>query len=85
MAAGAIACRAMSKLQAILVCGTCEFLGALLGGSAVSHSIANLTTWPDDPTILPILSSALFAAIVWNFMTKILKVPSSSTHALVGG
>jgi PiT family inorganic phosphate transporter len=85
VAAGAIACRAMSRLQAVVICGTCEFLGALLGGSAVSHSIANLTTWPDDPSILPILSSALFAAIAWNYLTKILKVPSSSTHALVGG
>jgi PiT family inorganic phosphate transporter len=85
VAAGAIACRAMSKLQAIILCATCEFLGALLGGSAVSKSIANLTNWPDDPTILPILSSALFAAILWNYVTKIIKVPSSSTHALVGG
>ena len=85
VAAGAIACRAMSKLQAILLCATCEFLGALLGGSAVSKSIANLTSWPDDLSILPILSSALFAAILWNYVTKIIKVPSSSTHALVGG
>jgi PiT family inorganic phosphate transporter len=85
VAASAIACRAMSKLQAVVLCATCEFLGAMLGGSAVSKSIAALTSWPDDLTILPILSSALLAAILWNYITKLIKVPSSSTHALVGG
>jgi PiT family inorganic phosphate transporter len=85
VAASAIGCRAMSKLQAVVLCATCEFLGALFGGSAVSQSIGNLTSWPDNPTVLPILASSLAAAILWNYLTKLIKVPSSSTHALVGG
>jgi PiT family inorganic phosphate transporter len=85
VAAGAISCRAMSKLHVIVLCAICEFSGAMLGGSAVAKSIGALTSWPDDMSILPVLASALFAAILWNYITKIIKVPSSSTHALVGG
>ena len=85
VAASAVASRAMTKLQAVLLCATFEFLGAMLGGSAVSSTIRNLTSWQDDPTLLPILASGLFSAILWNYVTKIIKVPSSSTHALVGG
>ena len=85
VAASAVGSRAMTKLQAIVVCATFEFLGAMLGGSAVSSTIRNITSWPDDPSLLPVLVSGLFSAILWNYVTKIIKVPSSSTHALVGG
>jgi len=85
VAASAIACRAMSRAQCIFVVATFEFLGALLGGSAVANTIHSITSWPDRADLLPVLSSGLFAAIMWNFITKLLKVPSSSTHALVGG
>src|SRR5438046_1741224 len=82
VAASAIACRALSRMQAILLVAICEFLGAVLGGSAVANTIHSLTSYPDRLDLLPILISGLFAAIVWNFVTKKLKFPSSSTHAL---
>lgn len=85
VAAGAIASRALTRWQTILLVAGCEFLGALFGGSAVSHSIQSLTNWPHEPTLLPVLASALFAAILWNYVTKVCRFPSSSTHALVGG
>lgn len=85
VAAGAIASRALTKWQSIILVATCEFLGALFGGSAVSHSIQSLTSWRHDPSLLPVLASALFAAILWNYITKVCRIPSSSTHALVGG
>lgn len=85
VAAGAIASRALSRTQAIILVASFEFLGALLGGSAVSSTIQSITSWPSEPSLLPVLASGLFAAIIWNYMTKLLRVPSSSTHALVGG
>ncbi|HEY9677998.1 MAG TPA: inorganic phosphate transporter [Drouetiella sp.] len=85
VAAGAIASRALSRLQTIILVALFEFLGALFGGSAVSHSIQALTNWPRVPSLLPVLASALFAAILWNYITKVCRFPSSSTHALVGG
>jgi PiT family inorganic phosphate transporter len=85
VAAGPISCRALTRMQAVLLVTVCEFLGAIFGGSAVAYTIRSITSWPDDPALLPVLANGLFAAILWNYITKILKVPSSSTHALVGG
>lgn len=85
VAAGAIASRAMTRLQAVALVAVCEFLGAFFGGSAVANTIGSITSWPSEPRLLPVLASSLFAAIVWNYATKLLRVPSSSTHALVGG
>ncbi|MDZ4832165.1 MAG: inorganic phosphate transporter [Candidatus Melainabacteria bacterium] len=85
VAASAIASRGLTRTQTILLVSTFELLGALLGGSAVAGTIANVSTWPADPTLLPVLASALAAAIFWNYMTRLLGVPSSSTHALIGG
>ncbi|MBX3076326.1 inorganic phosphate transporter [Candidatus Obscuribacterales bacterium] len=85
VAAGAIASRAFTRPQAVLLVATFEFLGAMLGGSAVAGTISGITNWPADPSLLPVLASALAGAILWNLITKVLGVPSSSTHALVGG
>ncbi len=85
VAAGAIASRAFTRPQAVLLVAIFEFLGAMLGGSAVAGTISGITNWPADPSLLPVLASALAGAILWNLITKVLGVPSSSTHALVGG
>ncbi len=85
VAASALASRAMSPLQAILLVSAFEMMGAFLGGSAVSTTIRGITSWPDRVDLLPVLASGLIAAIAWNFITRFLKLPSSSTHALVGG
>lgn len=75
----------MTPFQAICFVSVCELAGALFGGDAVARSMQSITSWPSDRTLLPILFSALVAAISWNFITRWAKVPSSSTHALVGG
>lgn len=85
VSASAISSRSLGRVQAIAILITFEFLGALLGGSAVANTINSITSWPDGPSILPILASALTGACVWNLFTRAIKVPSSSTHALVGG
>src|SRR5688572_28944868 len=85
VAASAIASKSLSRKQAIILVSTFELLGAMLGGSAVAGTISKISTWPADPSLLPVLASALAAAIFWNFFTRVIGVPSSSTHALVGG
>ena len=85
VAASPIACRSMSKFTAVAVCATFEFCGALFGGSKVASSISQITTYPRNGTFLVVLACALTGAIIWNYVTRILRVPSSSTHALVGG
>jgi inorganic phosphate transporter, PiT family len=82
-----IASRAMTPAQAVIVVGTFEFLGPLLGGTAVANTIGKFVTLDDvQPLIsLSILLCGLIGAIVWNLGTWWLGIPSSSSHALVGG
>lgn len=82
-----IASRAMTPLQAVLVVGVFEFLGPLLGGTAVANTIGgfvNISDLPPLPAVTMVLAG-LTGAICWNFLTWRLGLPSSSSHALVGG
>ncbi len=80
-----IACGAATPMQSILLAAGAGLVGVLLGGSAVAHTIVNLIELPIDHRLLIILLSALLAAVAWNLFTWQLGLPSSSTHALVGG
>lgn len=80
-----VACGAATPLQAVLWAASWELLGALVGGSAVAQTIAQLLLVPVDHHLLLILLAALLAAMLWNLITWRLGLPSSSTHALVGG
>ena len=82
-----IASRAMTPAQAVIIVGIFEFLGPLLGGTAVANTIGKFITLDG---VLPILSLSilvcgLLGAIVWNLATWYFGIPSSSSHALVGG
>lgn len=81
-----IASRAMQPMQAVIIVGFFEFLGPLLGGTAVANTIGKLIDLSDlDATIsLTILVSGLAGAIIWNLVTWAKGIPSSSSHALVG-
>jgi len=82
-----IASRAMTPVQAVVIVGIFEFLGPLLGGTAVANTIGKFITLDGVlPTLsLAILVCGLLGAIVWNLATWYFGIPSSSSHALVGG
>ncbi len=82
-----IASRAMTPAQAVVVVGVFEFLGPLLGGTAVANTIGGFVTISDLPQIsaVTMVLSGLTGAIIWNLLTWKLGIPSSSSHALVGG
>jgi PiT family inorganic phosphate transporter len=82
-----IASRAMTPAQAVLVVAFFEFLGPLLGGTAVANTIGNFVTLDDvrPVTALTIVLCGLLGAITWNLVTWWRGIPSSSSHALVGG
>ena len=82
-----IASRAMTPAQAVLIVGFFEFLGPLLGGTAVANTIGKFITLGDLEAVvsLTILLCGLVGAIVWNLATWWRGIPSSSSHALVGG
>lgn len=85
--ASVIASRAMTPVQAVLVVATFEFLGPLLGGTAVANTIGKFISLEGVPRTLSllILLCGLLGAIVWNLFTWWRGIPSSSSHALVGG
>ncbi|HTY98422.1 MAG TPA: inorganic phosphate transporter [Rhodocyclaceae bacterium] len=85
--ASVIASRAMTPVQAVLIVAVFEFLGPLLGGTAVANTIGKFITLDDVAAVpaLLIVLCGLAGAISWNLFTWWRGIPSSSSHALVGG
>jgi PiT family inorganic phosphate transporter len=83
--ATSISTRAMSARQAVLLAAVLNLAGALVTvvffGSAVSNTIASLLK---EPTVT-IIIAGLLGAIAWNLATWYAGLPSSSTHAFIGG
>ncbi len=79
-----IASRALSGRAALAITAVAEFIGPFLFGVAVAttlgHEILN-----DDQLKLSVVMAALLAAIIWNLLTWWFGIPSSSSHALLGG
>lgn len=68
---------------AVVVAGAFNFIGAM-AGTAVAKTIA--TGFADPATVTQyVVLSALIGACIWNLITWWLGLPSSSSHALVGG
>lgn len=80
-----ISCGAATPGQAVVLASLFELLGALFSGQAVANTIAGIGDLPGDLTILPVITTALLGATAWNIITWRFGLPSSSTHALVGG
>jgi inorganic phosphate transporter, PiT family len=68
---------------AVLLAATLNFGGALLG-TAVASTIGKGLLHPSAVTQVVVLS-ALLGATTWNLITWYFGIPSSSSHALVGG
>lgn len=82
--ATAIASRAMSPRTALAMAALTNFLGPFLFGVAVATTIGNEVLEHRAVTI-PVAMAALLSAIIWNILTWWLGIPSSSSHALIGG
>ena len=87
-AANAIATVVVSKvltpLQAVALAGVANFIGYFIFGTAVAKMIGKGVVHIDQVT-LPLLLATLAGAIVWNILTWLVGLPSSSSHALIGG
>lgn len=81
--ATSVSTKALSPRAAILVAACLNFLGAL-SGTAVAATIGKGIVAPEVVTA-DILIAALLSAIFWNLFTWYFGIPSSSSHALIGG
>jgi len=83
--ATSVSTRALRPEHAILMSATANFVGALTGtavAKTISSGLADTPAGADGQTIV---AAALVGAIVWNLVTWRLGIPSSSSHALIGG
>jgi PiT family inorganic phosphate transporter len=83
--ATSVSTRALRPEHAILMSATANFVGALTG-TAVAQTISKgLADTPTGAAGQTIVAAALVGAIIWNLITWRLGIPSSSSHALIGG
>jgi PiT family inorganic phosphate transporter len=78
-----VATKVLTPRQAVLLAACTNLFGALWG-TAVAKTIASGLIDHNAAT-QEVLICALLAAIVWNLVTWYAGLPSSSSHALVGG
>ena len=79
-----ISSRAIPPRAALAMTAIAEFCGPFLFGVAVANTIGHEIVSSDHLNMLVIIA-ALISAIVWNVLTWLLGIPSSSSHALIGG
>ena len=81
--ATSVSTRALSPRVAVLVAAVANFAGALVS-TAVATTVATDIVHADLVTTRTLLA-ALIGATAWNLVTWWLGLPSSSSHALIGG
>lgn len=78
-----VSTKVLSPRQAIVLAAVTNLLGALWG-TAVAKTIASGLVETSIVTS-PVLICALLGGIIWNLWTWYVGLPSSSSHALIGG
>jgi PiT family inorganic phosphate transporter len=81
--ATSVSTRALKPAWAIAMSATANFTGALIG-TEVAKTVGSglIDTNVESQTVI---AAALVGAITWNLLTWRLGIPSSSSHALIGG
>ena len=79
-----ISSRAIQPKTALIMTALAEFSGPFIFGVAVANTIGHEIVSAELLNMQAIIS-ALMAAIFWNILTWIFGIPSSSSHALIGG
>jgi PiT family inorganic phosphate transporter len=74
----------LTPLQAVLLAGGANFLGYFFSGVAVAKMVGKGIVHVDAVT-LQLIMATLVGAVLWNILTWLLGLPTSSSHALIGG
>src|ERR1700690_1025522 len=78
-----VATKVLTPRQAVMLAAVTNLVGAFMG-TAVATTIASGLVDPKVATS-EVLICALLGAIIWNLLTWWFGIPSSSSHALIGG
>jgi inorganic phosphate transporter, PiT family len=84
--ATSVSTRALTPRIALLMAASMNFLGAFLG-TKVAETVGSGIIEAPNPGVsgLVVVMSGLLGAITWNIITWYFGLPSSSSHALIGG
>lgn len=81
-----VATKVLSPFQAVIWAAAFNFVAPIIGGVKVADTVAkvvNMETVADR--MLYVVLAGLVGAILWNVITWLLGLPTSSSHALIGG
>src|SRR3954463_10636827 len=78
-----VSTKVLTARQAVVMAAVLNFVGAL-GGTAVAKTIGARMVDAHFITVNTIFC-AMLAGIIWNIVTWYFGIPSSSSHALIGG
>src|SRR4051812_16571722 len=81
--ATSVSTRALTPRTAVVMAGVLNFLGAFVSikvATTVGKGVVDT-----DVVTIDVVLAAVVGAIVWNLITWALGLPSSSSHALIGG
>lgn len=82
--ATSVSTRAITPSRAILMAAGLNFLGAMVS-TGVARTIGGDLVLAPAQISLEVIIAALIGSIVWNILTWYYRIPSSSSHSLIGG
>jgi PiT family inorganic phosphate transporter len=83
--ATSVSTRALTPRVALAMAAVFNLLGSFLGAKVAATVGSGIITLPDSKASLVVVFAALIGAISWNLITWYFGLPSSSSHALIGG
>jgi PiT family inorganic phosphate transporter len=82
--ATSVSTRALTPRIALVMAAVMNFVGAFLG-QEVAKTVSDVIQPPSGNAGLIVVMAGLLGAISWNLITWYFGLPSSSSHALIGG
>ena len=76
--------RVLRPLYAVGIAAVANFAGPFIFGTAVAQTVGKGIIQPSFSTV-DVIFAGLIAAIIWDLVTWYFGLPSSSSHALIGG
>jgi len=81
-----VSTRLLSPLAAVLWAASFNFAAVFVFHHGVARTVSSLVhVSAADPAFVWVVLSGLIGAVIWNVLTWWLAIPSSSSHALMGG
>lgn len=82
--ATSVSTRAITPRHAIIMAATLNFAGAMIS-TGVAKTIGGDLVLNPSQISLEVIVAALIGSIIWNITTWYYRIPSSSSHSLIGG